>query len=181
MALLNFKKENKTDEGSLPRENIPAQKERIIKSDESFTDQVDKQQLEYLQRLEQQKPADKEIAAATKNKLNDYLASSGTASSKGIVIDEQILSDVEDILEEDLEELYLKLSPNKQREFKKTGEEVTSKIAQMVQLAHIRVKEILALIRRWLNIIPGVNKFFLEQEAKIKVDKILELSQKKTK
>jgi len=30
----------------------------------------------------------------------------------------------------------------------------------------------------WLKILPGVNKFFLEQEAKIKTDKILALKNK---
>jgi hypothetical protein len=33
----------------------------------------------------------------------------------------------------------------------------------------------LKLIREWLLIIPGVNKYFLEQEAKIKTDKIQQL------
>jgi len=29
----------------------------------------------------------------------------------------------------------------------------------------------------WLKLIPGVNKFFLEQEAKIKTDEVLKLKQ----
>jgi hypothetical protein len=41
------------------------------------------------------------------------------------------------------------------------------------------VKKILALIRDWLKLIPGVNRFFLEQEAKIKTDKILLAAEEK--
>ena len=35
--------------------------------------------------------------------------------------------------------------------------------------------KIIDVIKKWLSIIPGINKFFLEQEAKIKTDKIMEL------
>jgi hypothetical protein len=31
------------------------------------------------------------------------------------------------------------------------------------------------VIKRWLSIIPGINKFFLEQDAKIKAEKIIKL------
>ena len=40
----------------------------------------------------------------------------------------------------------------------------------------IKVKKIIGLIIDWLNIIPNVNKFFVKQNAKIKTDKILELT-----
>ena len=44
-----------------------------------------------------------------------------------------------------------------------------------MQQTKIQVKKIFILIISWLKIIPGVNKFFLEQEAKIKADRILDL------
>jgi hypothetical protein len=44
--------------------------------------------------------------------------------------------------------------------------------------AKFKVKAIVDLIKKWLAIIPGVNKFFLEQEAKIKTDQIIALKQK---
>ena len=43
----------------------------------------------------------------------------------------------------------------------------------MVSAAKVHSKKILKAIVGWLKMIPGVNKFFLEQEAKIKTDKIL--------
>jgi hypothetical protein len=47
----------------------------------------------------------------------------------------------------------------------------------MVRGLKIHAKKVVELIRDWLLTIPGVNKFFLEQEAKIKTDRVLELEQ----
>lgn len=80
---------------------------------------------------------------------------------------------VERILEENLEEIYQRLPAQKQAEFRVKGEETASKIVLLLQQAKLKVKHILDLIRDWLKLIPGVNKFFLEQEAKIKADKLL--------
>ena len=85
---------------------------------------------------------------------------------------------MEGILAEGLEEAYQKLTPAKQLEFKKTGEVTASKIARLLKSAKVRVKEIFNLILKWLMVIPGLNKFFLEQEAKIKADRILALKSK---
>lgn len=82
-------------------------------------------------------------------------------------------TEIEDILSEDLTDLFLKMTPSEQEAFKQKGEETASKIRVMVAGAKFNIKKILALIRDWLKCIPGVNRFFLEQEAKIKTDKIL--------
>lgn len=82
---------------------------------------------------------------------------------------------VEDILEEDLEEVYFKMDEKHKKEFKIKGEETTGAIAKMLKAAQATTKKVLGLIRGWLKVIPGVNKFFLEQEAKIKADEIMEL------
>lgn len=86
--------------------------------------------------------------------------------------------DIEDILSADLVELYQQMDAEKQQEFKVKGEETASKIAELVGSAKATAKKVVSLIIDWLKIIPGVNKFFLEQEAKIKTDKILDLAQK---
>jgi hypothetical protein len=44
-----------------------------------------------------------------------------------------------------------------------------------MQKTAIKAKEVLKLIVIWLRFIPHVNKYFLEQESKIKTDKILDL------
>lgn len=88
---------------------------------------------------------------------------------------DQLTEQIENILEEDLTELYLSMPKETQQQFKAKGEETLSKIRQLVQKTKVNAKKIFQLIREWLKIIPGVNRFFLEQEAKIKTDKILRL------
>lgn len=86
---------------------------------------------------------------------------------------------IENILAEDLAELYAAMPPELQAKFRAKGEETASKIQQMIRGAKVQAKRIVALIKDWLRLIPGVNKFFLEQEAKIKTDRILSYSEKK--
>lgn len=82
---------------------------------------------------------------------------------------------IEEILEEDLGEVYLSLPQNLKKEFKTKGEQTAIRIELAVRKTKVKVKEIVKLIIEWLKIIPGVNRYFLEQEAKIKTDKILKL------
>ena len=95
--------------------------------------------------------------------------------------EDRLEEEIEDILEEDLKEMYVTLSPDKQAEFREKGEETRSRVRKLVQGAHINAKKIFQLIRAWLKIIPGVNRFFLEQEAKIKTDKILFITEEERK
>ena len=90
------------------------------------------------------------------------------------------LKDIERILSEDLEEIYWQLPPDKQQEFRRAGEETARKIKKLLESAKIKVKKIARLVWDWLKIIPGVNKFFLEKESKIKTDEILKLKDIKT-
>jgi len=83
---------------------------------------------------------------------------------------------IESILEEDLADLFFRLDPQTQLEFKMEGEKTTQGISKILSQAKIKAKKIVDLIRRWLRIIPGINKHFLEQEAKIKTDKVLALA-----
>jgi len=94
------------------------------------------------------------------------------ASEEDIYAKDPFTQKLEAILEEDLKEAYEGMDPEKQAEFKAKGEEVVSAIRTMVETAKFSVKKALHLIRDWLKIIPGINKFFLEQEAKLKTDKI---------
>ena len=80
---------------------------------------------------------------------------------------------IENILAEGLEDAYKSMPPDLQIKFKAKGEETAGKIRVLIESAKAKAKTILGLIRDWLKMIPGVNKFFLEQEAKIKTDKIL--------
>lgn len=86
-----------------------------------------------------------------------------------------LVHDVENILSEGLEETYRRLDPATQARFKQTGETTAGAIAGLLSEARIQVRKILDLLIGWLRIIPGVNQHFLEQEAKIKADKLMRL------
>jgi hypothetical protein len=86
---------------------------------------------------------------------------------------DEMTKEIEGILSEDLTDLFLKMTPSQQERFKAKGEETASKIRQLVSATKVNAKKVLDLIKDWLKLIPGVNKFFLEQEAKIKTDKVL--------
>lgn len=83
--------------------------------------------------------------------------------------------EIESILSEGLEKMYLEMTPEKQQEFKQVGEETAQKINLLLSSAKVKMKRVIDLIRGWLSLLPGVNKFFLEQETKIRVDKITKL------
>jgi len=82
------------------------------------------------------------------------------------------------ILEAGMEEIYLSLPANKQTEFKAKGEETTREINSLLGKAKVNIGKIVSLIKKWLSLIPGVNQFFLEQEAKIKADEIMKLKER---
>ena len=69
--------------------------------------------------------------------------------------------------------MYQQLPPEKRQQFKQEGEKAASLIRQMMEKGKIHTRKVLGLIRRWLQLIPGVNRFFLEQESKIKTDRLL--------
>jgi len=79
---------------------------------------------------------------------------------------------IEDILSEGLDQAYEELPDELKKEFREKGEETASKIEEIVSQAKVVVHKIVDLIKAWLSIIPGVNKFFLEQETKIKTERI---------
>ncbi len=83
---------------------------------------------------------------------------------------------IEAILEENLEDLYFSMDEKHQTEFKQKGETTASQIVKLIETAKATFKKVFDLIKAWLKIIPGVSKFFMEQEAKIKADRIINLS-----
>ena len=82
---------------------------------------------------------------------------------------------VENILAEGLEDIYLSLTQEEKKEFKRTGEETAVKINKLLTKVKVNIGAIVKLIRKWLALIPGLNKYFLDQEAKIRADKIIKM------
>lgn len=88
---------------------------------------------------------------------------------------------IESILSDNLQKTYQSLPENLKGQFKEKGEETARQIEKIISQAKIAVHKIVELIKNWLSMIPKVNKFFLEQETKIKTGKILELAKKRKK
>ncbi len=98
-----------------------------------------------------------------------------SVSSTTNPVEAQRLADIERILEEDLSEIYFKLPEADKVKFRVTGEQTAKEINSLLSSATVKLKKIIEVITGWLKLIPGVSKFFLEQEAKIKADRLLKL------
>ncbi|MFA7088009.1 MAG: hypothetical protein WC146_01565 [Patescibacteria group bacterium] len=86
--------------------------------------------------------------------------------------------EIDNILAEGLGAIFLKMDQDNQKKFKKKGEETAATINILLNKTKINVGKIINLIKNWLKLIPGINKFFLEQEAKIKADAIIRIKDK---
>lgn len=90
---------------------------------------------------------------------------------------DQVTVEVENILEKGLKDVYGNLPDNLKPVFKAKGEETARTISEMIKKTAVKIGEVMKLIFNWLRIIPGLNRFYLEQEAKIKADQIMVLSE----
>lgn len=90
----------------------------------------------------------------------------------------QELVEIENILSEHLESLYASLPDDQKPLFREKGEEAAKKIETLLDQAKIKVKQILEVIINWLSVVPGINKFFIEQQAEIKMNKLIALHNK---
>ena|SRR3989344_8189442 len=80
---------------------------------------------------------------------------------------------IEMVLEEDLRDAYFKMEPELQAKFKREGEQTAEKIEDLFARGKATAHKVFKLILSWLKLIPGMNKLFLKQEAKIKTDRIM--------
>ncbi len=157
----------------LPSEKI--NKEKILKPEVKPFIKKESKEGEDIREI---KPEERQPSTSKEQDLPSLKVPSVSSPTEEILVDEAEVAEVEKILAEDLEDIYLQMSPEKQKIFKAKGEEVAKKIVQILHGAKIKIQTILNLIREWLQLIPGVNKFFIEQEAKIKTDKILQKNKK---
>ena len=89
---------------------------------------------------------------------------------------DELTVQVEQIMEEGLKDAFVELTPIQRQEFKIKGEKTAIEIRNLMRGTHVKIKKIFRLLFDWLKLLPGINKFFLEQEAKIKADKIMSLT-----
>ena len=88
---------------------------------------------------------------------------------------------IETILSEGLMHVYQTMSLKDQERFRVKGEETATAIEMLVTSLKATGKQLVQLLRAWLLLIPHVNKFFMEQETKIKIDHLLVLQEQKRK
>ncbi len=85
------------------------------------------------------------------------------------------LEKVESILAKDMDKVFLSMDVATQAKFKIKGEETAVAITALLQKSKIQVKKIIFLIIGWLRLVPSINKYYLEQEAKLKAEEIIRL------
>ncbi len=119
-----------------------------------------------------EKTQEKKDEADDKN-INDEVSKTSDKEIKSE--DQERSKQIDTILSHGLNDIFLTLSAEKQEEFKNKGEETRDKINQLLTKTKVSIGKVVVLIKKWLSLIPQVNKYFLEKEAKIKADKIIKL------
>ncbi len=112
-------------------------------------------------------------------KADDVVAASeaalpaGDGSVPAPIQKDDVTVALEKILEDGLGEHVSAMPEEARVRFLYKGQETAVALTNMVRRYKVQAKRVIELLRSWLLTIPGVNKFFLEQEAKIKTDRIL--------
>ncbi len=86
-----------------------------------------------------------------------------------------VIKQIEEVMSEGMSEAYQKMDPATQARFKQVGELTAVTISLMFYKTKVQVKKVVQALLVWLRIIPNVNPYFLEQEAKIKADALIAL------
>ncbi len=124
------------------------------------------------QDLEQQGEQQKELSEQISSMTGESAAATATAP---VSVNKEREKQIENFLATGLEDMYLGMDTSKRKEFKEAGEKTAQEINNLMEKTKLNVKKVVDLIKKWLMIIPGVNKFFLEQEAKLRADKIMQI------
>ncbi|PWB38942.1 MAG: hypothetical protein C3F02_00860 [Parcubacteria group bacterium] len=88
------------------------------------------------------------------------------------------LEKVEQILAENMDSIFLSMDAASQNTFKIKGEQTAHKIVGLLSQTRVKLKDVINVIIDWLRLIPHVNRYYLEQEAKLKADAIMRLYNK---
>lgn len=87
--------------------------------------------------------------------------------------------EIEQILQEDLSELYANLDEKQRQDFRLKGEETATQIERLIETAKITTRKVIRLLKDWLKLLPqALNAFFFEQVVKIKTDRLMAFNEK---
>lgn len=156
------------------REQQPSQPEVDLSSLNKSEKEVSREQSE----LGRRQAAHPE--SGDNNIIRTIISSVKDSGEEQITVAEQsVQKQIEEILSEGLDDIYQQLPSDKKAEFRVKGEQTASQITILLRSAKVKMSKMFKLIRSWLQIIPGVNRYFLNQEAKIKADKIWQMEQER--
>lgn len=158
------------EQSPVAREIAPATPEQPLATPEQIS--PTEQAFEEYKQVDDTKPEESPYVIRSSKTKQQPAAPAVTTKS-------QTVTDIEEIMASDLGSVYQTMTPQQQAKFKAKGEEVAEKIADLITHVGFTVKKVLSLIRDWLKMIPKVNKYFLEQEAKIKADELIKYATSK--
>lgn len=179
MAIFPFKKEDKEEQGA----GFLASSERENKGETSSHERIPKTILPEQEKIKEilEKEGTAKEQPSVSNPVQVQTEGTNVIPPRAINKSSALL-ELEQILSDNLDDLYTSLTPEQKIIFKQKGEETASKIELLMDDVKTNIDKILTLIKEWLlllaKMIPGVNKIFLIKEAKIKTDKILFLRNK---
>lgn len=145
----------------------PVESESPIAADRAAFEQSVEHKDEFLEKPVEEAPSTQVAATAS--------AEPAVEQAPAVPEDEVVL-EVEKILEEGLGDYVQSMPEDARKRFLTKGRDVSIQIAAMVRGLKVELHRTITLIRDWLLTIPGVNRYFLEQEAKIKTDNIVTLA-----
>ncbi|MBT4722699.1 hypothetical protein HN958_00855 [Candidatus Falkowbacteria bacterium] len=166
MGLLN---KNKKDQEPSPEVNV--NQEQV--ADMVFHEEEPSVEQSTVEKVETKVDEKKELES-TKEKISSTKTTSAKKDDKAPSVKSQDQVEIEKIMSEGLGDIYSELPSNRKAEFKEKGEVAANKIEKILNSTKVQFGKIVGLIKKWLSMLPGVNKFFLEQESKIKADRIVD-------
>lgn len=161
--------------GFINLENKPTQSEMSPSTENPLP--TPERQIEFREKIKTEQPEKDGFIDESIESLKRKLKNTKKKQKQIPQVRDEVTVAIEKIMEEDLQDAYKELTPIQKQEFKIKGEETANQIRFLLKQTHIKVKNIFKLIFEWLKMLPGINKFFLEQEAKIKTDKILAIKE----
>ena len=165
MAILNKARQSKKIEHRLPADQPKHVPPSVEQRDFTALDQKEAQSADAERAV-----TERSAVSATHPVQSEQAAPPTSVSVAPSLVSQKI----ERILEEDLADLYFSLDEGHRGIFKEEGERTARQIELVIQRGKSVMVRVIELIKHWLKFIPGVNKFFIEQEAKIKAEKILQ-------
>lgn len=147
---------------------LPRQEASNMHSAEAGVEQESK-----YQEMPQQAPTDAALSIAPVSAVQQQSAVASAVNDPRA----KMLKDIEAILSDGLKDIYTALPASHKQSFKQKGEFVANAITDLVIRGGAKVKTVWKLITDWLGSLPGMNKYFLEQEIKIKTDRVMEFAE----